>query len=571
MGGNTWWSVRAIRCTRLRCRDKTTEVSLKLCLAMLSAGLAWAQSNSATPEIRGVIIEPGTEHGVPDADIAIYELGGTPITPFGNQAKTLKRKVGTVTTDSQGKFRFQPEQFGDYQVIAGKEGYSGSVTRANVTLNADHPNREVRFLLGRTGEITGRVLDDETGEPLVDYRIEAVGLFYKNGVPRTGQPALANTDNDGRFVVQDLDPGRYLVVTHPRMRGLTRFSDAEHETQDYEVAYWPGGHGLDSASPVTLISGGSSDVGVLRLRKAPVYRVHMAISDANCPADERVQITALIVASPLTAMYGSSEGACGEEVLLNFQPGSYDLVLTHGEEPDRSMASLTFDVVNKDLDLKASLTRVTNIEGRLVAADGAGKIPFDKRKIMPVEVTRTGPYYGEYPGPVPVDSDGRFQLVSRSPFGKFLIWLIAPDGAGDYVKEMRFNGRIVTGDPIVLDGRSGAQSLEIVVDDQPATITGLVSDGDHPASKPYLFLTRWPMPAELAYARPQGTDGDDDGQFRLAELVPGQYRAIAVSQSNRDMLDEPGVLQRFLSSAETITLSRGSVQAITLKLVDPSR
>ena len=280
----------------------------------------------------------------------------------------------------------------------------------------------------------------------------------------------------------------------------------------------------------------------------------------------------LTIDNQFTGGYGSGEGACGEELVLwNFRPGSYGLVLTNGEEPDRSVASLTFDVVNKDVNLKASLARVTKIEGHLIAADGAGKMTFEKLTIMPVEEFRTGAQYGEYSGPVPVDSDGRFQLMSRFPFGRFLIWLMAPDDTGDYVKEMRLNGRVVTDNPIALDGSSGAQSLEIVVDDQPATLAGMVSDGDHRVSKPFVFLTKWPMPAELAYARPQSMDGDDDGQFRFTDMVPGEYRAIAVSQSNRDMLDEPGVLQRFLSNAETITLTRGGVQAITLKLIDPSR
>ena len=540
---------------------------MKLWLAMLFSALIWAQ----TPEIRGVVIEPGVEHGVPDAEIAIFELGGTPSTPFGNQAQTLKRLAGNATTDSQGKFLFQPEQFGDYQVVASKEGYSGKATRDNVTLSADHPSREVRFLLGRTGEITGRVLDEETGEPLVNYRLEADSFVYKNGVPRTaGSGTLANTDDDGRFIVHDLDPGRYVVVTRPRMRGLTRFSDEERETQDYERSYWPGGHGLDSAAPVTLISGGSTDVGTVKLRKTPLYRVQVAISDANCPADERVEILAFTVASPLTAPYASSDGACGEELLLwNFQPGSYGLVLTHGEELDRSMATLTFDIVNKDVNLKASLTRVSNVEGHLAAADGAKKIPFEKLKIMAVPPTGTGTQ--QLLGPVTVGPDGRFQLMGRSPLEKFLIWLIAPDNADDYAKEIRLNGRVVTGDPIALDGSSGTQSLEIVVDDQPATLSGMVTDGDHSPSKPYVFLAKWPMPAGLAYARPQGADGDDDGQFRFTGLVPGEYRAIAVSPSNRDLLDEPGVLQRLLSDAEKITLNRGGVQAITLKLVDPSR
>ncbi|MGZ4836058.1 MAG: hypothetical protein ACXVZZ_10525, partial [Terriglobales bacterium] len=182
---------------------------------------------------------------------------------------------------------------------------------------------------------------------------------------------------------------------------------------------------------------------------------------------------------------------------------------------------------------------------------------------------RTSAQYGEYSGPVPADSDGRFQLVSRFPFGKFLMWLIASDGAGDYVKEIRFNGGVVTDNPIALDGRSGTQSLEIVVDDQPATIAGTVTDGDHPVSKPYVLVVKGPIPADFAYARPQGTDGDDDGQFHVTGLVPGEYRAIAVSQSNRDVLDEPGVLQRLLNGAEKITLSRGGVQTFTLRLTDP--
>ena len=536
---------------------------MKLLLASLFGALAWAQ----TPEIRGGVIEPGIEHGVPDADIAIYELG---------PGRSLGNLSGRVTTDSQGKFRFQPAQFGDYQVIASKQGYSGNATRANVTLNAGHPSREVQFLLGRTGEITGRVVDEETGEPLVNYGIEADGFFYKNGVPRTaGSGTLANTDNDGRFTVPDLDPGRYVVVAHPRMRGLTRFSDDELETRDYEWSYWPGGHGLDSAAPVTLTSGGSTDVGTLKLRKAPLYRVRVAISDANCPANERVAISVLSLSGPLTATYGHGEGFCGEELLLwNLPAGSYGLVLTLGEEADRSMGSLTFDIVNKDQNLKAALAPAANIAGRLIAADGAGKIPFEKLRIMPVEITRTETRYGEYveySGPVPIDADGGFQLSSRSPFGRFLIWLMAPEGAGDYIKEIHFNGRTVTGDPIALDGSSGAQLMEIVVDDQPATITGAVTDGDRPVSKPYVLLTKWPMPAELAYARPQGADGDDDGQFRFTELAPGDYRAIAVSKSNQDMLDEPGVLQRLLTGTGNITLSRSGVQAISLKLVDPSR
>lgn len=542
---------------------------MKFFVPIIFAALAFAQSDGTKPEIRGVVIEPGIEHGVPDVDITIYTLGG----PVSGLGRNIERQAGKVITDSQGKFLFQPEKFGDYQVTAGKEGYSGNGTRVNVTLSTEHPSREARFLLGKTGEITGRVLDEETNEPVANYTIEAVGFSYKNGVPRTaGSGTLATTDADGRFTVPDLDPGRYVVVARPRMRGLTRPSETQSETRDYEPSFWPGGHALDSAAPITLISGGSADVGTLRVRKAPLYRVHVAISDTNCPADERVRIVVISFANQFTGTYGAGEAACGEAPLLwNFRPGSYGLVLTQGQEPDQHIAGLRFDVVDKDVDLTASLARAAAVDGRLLAAEGAGKIPFEKLKITLVDITRTGL---QYPGQIWIaspDSDGRFRISNDTPFGKFLIWLISPDGIGIYAKETRFNGAVVMGDPITLNADSTSQSLEIVVDDQPAAVTGVVMDGDHSVSKPYVLLTKWPMPADVAFLRPQGADGDEDGNFRLTELVPGDYRAVAVSRSNRDMLDEPGVLQRLLTGTETITLGRGAAQAITLKLTNSFR
>lgn len=234
------------------------------------------------------------------------------------------------------------------------------------------------------------------------------------------------------------------------------------------------------------------------------------------------------------------------------------------------MASLTFDIVNRDLSLKASLARIANISGRLVAADGASNIKLENLRVMAAGVGRSGQARQISPA-VPVDSAGHFELASSYPFGKFLIWLIAPAGASEYISQISFNGRIATGDAIVLDGSLGSQSVEIVVDNRPASLTGVVQDGERPVSKSYVLLVQWPLPAGFAYLPPEGADADDDGQFRLTGLAPGEYRAVAVLQSKRDLLDEPGVLQRLLSDAETIRLGRGDVQAVTLKLSDPVR
>jgi hypothetical protein len=535
---------------------------MKILLLVLFAAQIFAQDNAAGPEVPVTVIEPGIEHGVADADVAIFEV------------KDQGKKAGKVTTDSQGKFRFQLERFGEYFVTASKEGYGGD-SRIYVTLSADHPNREIEFRLGRTGELTGRVVDEETGEPLVNFKIEVATFSYLNGRPQTGNPTLANTDDDGRFAVSDLNPGRYVVVARPRER-VTQSSDTGPST-DYEVSYWPGGRRFDTVAPVTLISGGSTDVGVMKLRKMPLYAVRVAISETNCKVGESVRISTAI---------GSAEGSCGETSLLrNFQPGAYGLILTQGEIPGRSSASVRFEVIDKDVDLTASLARDVQIDSRLVAAEGA-KIPFEKLGLFVSDVT------GEQLEPpqwYQADSQGRVKLFSRAPFGKFSISLLIPSGPSFssnrsyYIKEARFNGEVVADNLIALTGSLAPQSLEIVVDDKVGTITGAVNDGDHPASKPYVVLSKWPLPSESGVTtnkygmqlpigpQPEKVSGDDDGQFRFTGLAPDEYRVIAVSQTNREMLDEPGVLQRVLNGAETITLKRGSAQTVNLKLTDPSR
>jgi hypothetical protein len=103
---------------------------VKLLLALAVAGLAWAQSDATKPEIRGVVIEPGIERGIPGVDITIFEAKGPEI----------RRRASQVVTDSQGKFRIRPEQFGEYEVTAIKGGYGGNLTSAHVTLSADHPS-----------------------------------------------------------------------------------------------------------------------------------------------------------------------------------------------------------------------------------------------------------------------------------------------------------------------------------------------------------------------------------------------------------------------------------------------
>src|ERR1700730_6369018 len=155
-------------------------IQILLCLS-LATGLICAQNGIALSplqpgEIRGSVIEPGTNHGIAEVEIAVrFKTPGAIYSPL-----TLK-EVAKITTDDQGNFRFQPQEFGEYILQAHKDGYSamsgspmrgGLSTQISVTLDRDHPSRQVNFLLGREGELSGRLVDDETRQPLTNFKLD---------------------------------------------------------------------------------------------------------------------------------------------------------------------------------------------------------------------------------------------------------------------------------------------------------------------------------------------------------------------------------------------------------------
>jgi len=137
-----------------------------------------------------------------------------------------------------------------------------------------------------------------------------------------------------------------------------------------------------------------------------------------------------------------------------------------------------------------------------------------------------------------------------------------------YVKEVRQNEVSVFDNIFTV---SGPGSLQVLIDDKPATVAGVVSDGDRPLSEPYVVLSKWPTLSGLFRAPPIDTTGGNDGKFRFSGLAPGEYRILAVRQADANKLDEPGVLDRLLANAEKIFLTPATSHNLSLKPTDLTR
>src|SRR5579871_389783 len=546
----------------------------------LAAG-GFAQNTPPRPVIQGTVVEYGTNRGLAGATVLLKGDG------------IDVRNPPHQTSDSQGKFRFELEKFGHYNVTVQMEGYRaladlflatpndmagalGAIPMplaqsVRVSLTSGYSTENLRFTLVQAGEMTGRVVDEETGEPIVHMEVRSVSPRYVNGqivVADAGARALTN--DDGQFLFSSLNPGSYLVETVPLKnsgRGaVTEFSedDLKAGDQDYERSYWPGGTDRPSTSSLPLASGGFVDVGTLKVRKANYYRVHGILTPSNCRPGDKVQVIFATAVSGQGIEAQTGSVACGQDFLFkNVQPGSYRLTLFSGDRPDvRVQASELVEVTDRNAEVRVALQHGQALNGHLIAADGAGQIPLDRLlvDVRPVDVTlSSGP-------PVRGDAQGRF-TIANAMLGRQEISFI--NMGNFYVKEVRYNGVPLSGRRFVIDGSPGL--VEVVLDDKPASITGAVEDFGNPASKPFVMLTNWPISSDGMASASKNVNGDEQGKFRFTGLTPGEYRILAVPAEARQILQEPGVMDRLFSTADSVTVGPSESKDLRLKLVDPTR
>jgi hypothetical protein len=348
---------------------------------------------------------------------------------------------------------------------------------------------------------------------------------------------------------------------------LKRFTQADFETvsKDYERTYWPGGHGRESALPVTVSSGGAVNVGALMVRKAPYYRVRVRVPSANCGDEETLQIGEAVIEGEMSTHHTLGQAPCGKNVLITgFAPGDYRLVLSvDGRTREtRGTASVGFSIVDKNLEIDAPLKLGVTVEGSFVAAEGAKAPDFTKVKVALSQMDHVG--FADEDGPAQPDEKGmfRFYYVRLVDQGLF----VSGVGPGSYVKEIRYNGVALTGDIVALDSGADRHSLTIVTDSNPASIFGAVVSGDQPVSKAAVIARKWPIRKDQLASGLKSARSDEAGTFQIGGLAPGEYRVIAIRSLT------PGTpnasLERALAAGAKVEVGENGVQHVRLEVVE---
>ncbi len=435
---------------------------------ILIAVSAFAQNSAEIKPaaVQGVVTNAITGEPVLRAHVSLR--GATPVA--GGQP----RNYGALT-DAEGKFAITGMDPGGYGFAAEKPGFLMPVENAAggrgtfLTLRPGDSKSDFTFKLLPAGAITGRVFDG-AGEPAEGITVSA------NGATANGQ---ATTDEQGRFRVGGLAPGRYRLCT-AQTAGMS-FPPEVRTDGTKEAHYSPTCYPnvlAGKATPAVEVRAGAESSGMeIRLIETPLVRVSGRIHGAMPGYRATV-----ILGQPQSSRSGGMVKADGTYEVWGVDPGHYSVRATAYPSSGAGMvggdmqamprsAPVEIDVDTANVDhVDLTLMAPFDITGQVVYEDegarppvpqmprtGTGGAPRPAPTMMPRMISLMAMDGGMGVRPAQMKEDGTFVLQNVAP-DRYTVNINWPNA---YVKSTVLGP--VPMDGAVLDVRSGAAGMPLTL------------------------------------------------------------------------------------------------------------
>lgn len=527
--------------------------------AVIFVSAARAQSQG-TGAISGTVVDGESGDGVRKA-IVTLTLEGTP------------RQWATERTGGDGYFTFQGLPAGTYTLDATK----GNEGRAVYGANSVHERRRsltlaggekrtgiaLRFLRGAT--ISGRVFDAD-GDPVANANV----MLLRRG-RNMGAPTLANyrgvpTDDQGQYVLSNLDPGVYYLRASPQLFGRPP-GGAQPILMDQ---YYGGTRDSKEASPIR-VSGGDH-LENLDFHLAPELPVHIRGQVLGVPDDTQPQAQQEAgevapfgrfgpgVQVTVSPAYGENptwftgtvaQGPEHRFEVADVPAGAYRFEASFQSGGKNYGVSQIVNVEPGAFDVTLTLAPAIEIQGTLrvegSTLKGAGEAP----TVLLENPGRRGALQAV------VAADGRFKLGPVIP-GE---WNLDVTGIEPgYLKSARLGDRDVRFKAFELAANSEAP-LNIVVSLRTAQVEGEVDAGHAGiliarADQLHTFT-------RFYYA----TEADAKGKFHAQGIAPGKYRIFALENISARDFRNPEAADDLDKLGETIELTEGATAEAHPKLI----
>jgi hypothetical protein len=563
---------------------------LKL-LLMVVASVALAQAPPATSSIEGVVIRSDNGQPIPGAMVTLSSAN-FPIRTRGTATLTggrfvVARAQGSavpVAADANGRFLFSNLKAGTYWLSATASGFVLPREGKPLFLRDGDILRNSAIQLIAESTLSGRVFD-EKGRPASGAEVTAFRSVYTESGKGYRLVQQATTDDQGRYRLFGLPPGRYYLGAGTFNSPTERRDPRVQNGTIYSVAFYPRAETLDTASVVEARLGreDSYDITVQRLPGLHVVRGRIIDAETGNPPQ---QVDSLLFSTTfftgtgrgLTPTYDPQTGAFE---IQNIAPGTFDLefgipqvstttpfgtaeqrTAWEREGASRRFAFKHIRVADADLEgLVFTLSTVHSVPGRFVL-DGQPDSPIPNIEKASLSVGLQGLDTNPSAFVSAPATDGTFAIEGLRE-GEFDVKVSGvPDGL--YLKSIQYDGADIVGKPLKYsDPMKGV--VEVVLRRGAVSILGTVKDArTQVVSGAQVVL----LAVQRGRSRDLTTIADQSGRFSLHNVPPGEYRLYAWDSVDEGAYYDPEFLKTYQDQGQIVRAVEGANQQVDVRLSD---
>lgn len=539
-------------------------------LALCACSSLPARAQGASSSIRGRVFAGNTGQPIRGARVSVsgLELGG----------------VRQATTDAEGRFEVTRLPAGTFTVTATRGGYltirygqrwprDAAMT---VTLRERDSAGNIDITLPLMSVITGRITD-ESGAPVEGVTVLALRRRFWEGrrqlVP-SGQ-ATVQTDASGRYRILGLAPGSYYVMALMRRTRVVE-RGGESVAMGFAPTYFPGTQQASDAGMVAVGAGVDAPFVDFALEPGRTATLSGTAVDANGRAFDSVTLREQIRGedfSQFSDVKAAPVAADGSFRLRDVPPGEYQLrAVAHADTPRPHLVTAPIVVNGENID---GVT-LTGSEGGTI--DGRIEIESSGPFSLPVMRLSAGLPFDDQPdagresvlrsfGWSDVTEDGAFAI--KGVFGPTRLRVALP---GEWaVTRIVYNDRDITRTEFELGSGETMGGVRVFISNQVSSVTGRLADA-RGVGVSDATVVLFAADARLWVSEPrtvQAVRPDPRGNYRVPGLPAGEYLAVAVRYVEDGVWQDPGFLESLRSSAQKLTVTRGNVHTVALRLVTP--
>jgi hypothetical protein len=515
-------------------------------------------------------------------------------------------------TDVEGRYEFRDLPAGRFSLTATKSGYvtvQYGQTRPfeqgrQIDLADKQALDKADISLPRGSVISGRIVD-EYGEPVAEAMVTAMRQTWMGGRRRLVPAGRMSQTNDlGHYRMYGLPPGDYYVSATLRnaesmmfdMMAVPGGPTGSNPGSGYAPTYFPGTPSAAEAQKVVVALGQEAqqtDFALLPVRLARVSG--MVVSSDGKPVE-----TAMVNLLPASRtgdigmmVMGASARTQkdGQFTLNGVAPGDYTLNVRSMRiqtsdaggtftftariggpgGDDAEFASMPLTVAGEDIaNVAVVTTKGASVAGRLSLEGGSKPDNLQSIRINANADPSDGPMMMVGASGATAKEDGTFQLKGLA--GHRVIRAINLP-SGWMLKAVRLNGIEITDSGVDFKPGEQLSNLEIVLTGKATEITGGVTAANGEPTKDYTVVvfsddpSHWSLPMSRWVA---GSRPDQDGRFKISNMPPGTYYAVALEYIESGAWNDPDLLERLKTVAKPFTLTEGDRETLDLKIASVS-